>query len=276
MERESFKEKLIKGIALVVAVSVAVNGGILFAQRHQLERKQVKLEQEARDYYAFQNMEALDFLTEDLVRTYKKTVIDACEAYDLVGLSHVYVLGDTLVHDPDTNMCQWDVLCDDSKATGFVSVFKKTNETFTVERKYDEIDRKALLASLRRGGSGGEVTFADAGQGTEATEAEAPERTASLGRVDTGFETQIGGIVYPPDCSFTATEEQRAKFEKKIKEYLAAQGVDSVEEILFKEYVAKEPKRADMIFLLRGTRPADYEEIQCEATAEGFVFSLNF
>lgn len=276
MERESFKKALIKGIALVVAISVTVSGGILFVQRHQLERKQTRIEQEARERCGFQNMEALDFLTEDLARTYKKAVIKACEAYDLEGLSHVYVLGDTLVYDPDTSMCQWDVLCDDSKATGFVSAFKKTNETFTVERKYDDIDRKALLASLRGGENGSEVTLADAVQGAEATAAEGSEQTASLSRVDTGVETRIGRIVYPPDGAFTATEEQRMNFEKGLKAYLTAQGVDSVEEVLFKEHVAKEPQRADMTFLLRGTRPADYQEIQCEATAEGYIFSLNF
>lgn len=276
IERETFKGKLIKGIVLAVAISVAASSGILLLQHHKMEQAWASIEREAKNHYRFQHMEALDFLTGDLKESYQKAVVEACEAYDLMNLSHVYVLENTLIYDPDTNLYQWDVLCDDSKATGFVSAFKKTNETFAVERKYDGIDRKALLADMQGKASERKVTPADALGGPEVTDTELSNQTASMDRMGAGFEVKLGEIVYPPECPFTAAEKQRADFERGIKEYLAAQGVDSVEKIAFKEYATKEEERADMLFLLQETKPAAYSEIECIATSGGFTFSMNY
>ena len=264
--RENFKKRTIITVLIIIALCALVSTGIVVYKHYVLNKEYAKLEEEIENKYEFHDTSKLTFLNDELLKEYRRKVIDACEAYDLVEMENIYILENTIFFDPETSLYEWTIQCDDSKATSFVSAFKRTNETFTVEREYNGINGEQMLEDIEK-----------KEQVNEKTAEESKQAAANINIEEENVICVVDKITYPKDCSFVKTTDKQNLFKKTLRDYLTTQGLTSVGSVEFKNYVTPQSdEKADMVFILKDTAPEKYTEIECVATKDGFNFSLTY
>ena len=69
-------------------------------------------------------------------KEYEDKVKEACEAYDLIGISRIATVDGSVTDNKEKGAYEWKIICNDTKDTSFTCEYKKSTKEFTIERVY--------------------------------------------------------------------------------------------------------------------------------------------
>lgn len=134
------KERIIKRIiircSIIILVGAAVCAGFSVYMSMQTDAMEKQIDEKYANQYDIQTKD-LGFL-EDEKGAYKGKVIEACEAYDLIGINNIVLINGSVKDNKEKGIYEWSIICDDTKKTAFTCTFKKSTKEFDIERIYSD------------------------------------------------------------------------------------------------------------------------------------------
>ena len=134
MKYEVIKKIIIKRCAIIILIGAAACVGFSVCMSMQAETVHRQIEEEYANKYDIQTKD-LDFLNGE-TESYKDKVKEACEAYDLIGISRIATVDGSVTDNKEKGAYEWKIICNDTKDTSFTCEYKKSTKEFTIERVY--------------------------------------------------------------------------------------------------------------------------------------------
>ena len=258
---EELKRKYLKktaaGIAMIVAAAVIISGVFIVLKIIELDKTKSQLEV-ARDKKYSIDMDSLSFLKENEKKTYRKKLIEACDAYDLKKMSKTIIDKNSIDDNKEASMWEWTIYCDDTKHTSFRCGFKKSTKEFSREREYSPektIDKVTSESNTEKN--------ADAARSFDVSEND----SVKVCKVDD---------IKLPDNKLLDTGKKKKDFTEGMKEYLAYVGVSKAGSVEFESYNEYGGKKHinECVFRITGANGKKYTKLSAVYRNKNWEYAI--
>lgn len=262
---EELKRKYLKktaaGIAMIVAAAVIISGVFIVLKIIELDKTKSQLEVARNKKYSI-DMDSLSFLKENEKKTYRKKLIEACDAYDLKKMSKTIIDKNSIDDNKEASMWEWTIYCDDTKHTSFRCGFKKSTKEFSIEREYspektiDKVTDKVTSESNTE-------KNADAARSFDVSEND----SVKVCKVDD---------IKLPDNKLLDTGKKKKDFTEGMKEYLAYVGVSKAGSVEFESYNEYGGKKHinECVFRIKGANGKKYTKLSAVYRNKNWEYAI--